>query len=67
MIETRDKHPWAAITRLTLTQVFDPEYMLEATEVSEDREEMIEDQIHIIPKYNKDIEQLQVNLEPLSA
>ena len=39
--------------RLTLTQMFDPELILEMTEASED-----------MPNYGNEIEQLKANLEP---
>jgi hypothetical protein len=76
VVETRDIHAWADITnatndiRLTMSEIYDPELILEEPETPEVIEEPDEDSppIHIIPTYEDELAESTSNLNfPLSG
>ncbi|KAI2494659.1 hypothetical protein MHU86_19888 [Fragilaria crotonensis] len=70
VVETRDVHVWADVTnaandiRLTLTQVFDPELILEEEAPIEQEEEVASEEIHLIPEYEEELAVVQRPLSP---
>ncbi|KAI2503386.1 GAG-pre-integrase domain [Fragilaria crotonensis] len=71
VVETRDVHVWADVTnaandiRLTLTQVFDPELILEEEEAPIEQEEKVaSEEIHLIPEYEEELAVVQRPLSP---
>ena len=71
VVETRDVHVWADITnaandiRLTLSQIFDPELILEENEVpDEPAEELTTEELHLIPEYEEELAAVKRSLSP---
>ena len=50
-----------------MTQVIDPEHILEATEAQKEMRALIEEPIHIIPEYEKEIDSEMSIWNPLSV